>query len=78
MRSCLLRNGQKDDNGKRPFQRVNAEEWLDKKGSWNNSYEANFGSRGWGAGAQAILGQVLHSTSAMSTGSADMLCRATP
>ena len=43
----------------RPFQRVNAEEWLDKKGAWSNSYEANFGNQGWGAGAQAILGQVL-------------------
>ena len=40
------------------FQRVKAEEWLGKKGSWDNSYQATFGSEGWGAGAQAKLGQV--------------------
>ena len=44
--------------GPRAFQRVKAEEWLGKKGAWDNSYEATFGSDGWGAGAQAILGQV--------------------
>lgn len=44
--------------GPRAFQRVKAEEWLDKKGAWDNSYGATFGSDGWGAGAQAILGQV--------------------
>lgn len=43
----------------RAFQRVKAEEWLDKKGAWDNSYEATFGNSGWGAGAQAILGQVI-------------------
>ncbi len=37
---------------------MKAEEWLGKKGAWDNSYEATFGSSGWGAGAQAILGQV--------------------
>ena len=42
----------------RAFQRVRADEWLDKKGAWDNSYEATFGDSGWGAGAQAILGQV--------------------
>ncbi len=42
----------------RAFQRVRAEEWLDKKGAWDNSYQATFGDGGWGAGAQAILGQV--------------------
>jgi hypothetical protein len=67
------RNGRRDDSGKRPFQRVNAEEWLDKKGAWNNSYQANFGDRGWGAGAQAVLGQVLYSTSVMRTALADLL-----
>ncbi len=44
----------------RAFQRVNAEEWLGKKGAWDNSYKATFGDSGWGAGAQAILGQVLN------------------
>lgn len=39
---------------------MKAEEWLDKKGAWDNSYEATFGNAGWGAGAQAILGQVSH------------------
>lgn len=42
----------------RSFQRVNADEWLNKKGAWDNSYEATFGNGGWGAGAQAVLGQV--------------------
>ena len=37
---------------------MKAEEWLGKKGAWDNSYEATFGNSGWGAGAQAILGQV--------------------
>lgn len=49
-------------NGKeapRAFQRVKAEEWLDKKGAWDNSYEGTFGNSGWGAGAQAILGKVI-------------------
>ena len=44
--------------GQPAFQRVRAEEWLDKKGAWDNSYQATFGESGWGAGAQAILGQV--------------------
>ena len=44
--------------GPRAFQRVKAEEWLGKKGAWDNSYQATFGNDGWGAGAQAILGQV--------------------
>ena len=42
----------------RAFQRVNAEEWLGQKGSWNNSYSATFGDSGWGAKAQERLGQV--------------------
>lgn len=37
---------------------MKAEEWLDKKGARDNSYEATFGSAGWGANAQATLGQV--------------------
>ncbi len=35
-----------------------AEEWLGKKGSWDNSYEATFGQAGWGAKANQILSQV--------------------
>ena len=48
----------RNDRAPRAFQRVKAEEWLGKKGAWDNSYEATFGNSGWGAGAQAILGQV--------------------
>ncbi len=40
------------------FQRVNANEWLGKKGSWDNSYEGTFGAAGWGFKAQQILGNV--------------------
>lgn len=40
------------------FQRVNANEWLGKKGSWDNSYEGTFGAAGWGFKAQQILGKV--------------------
>ena len=40
------------------FQRVKAEEWLDKTGAHDNSYKATFGSSGWGAKAQEVLGQV--------------------
>eukprot|EP00210_Caulerpa_lentillifera_P001848 g1777.t1 len=42
----------------RSFRRVADEDWLGKKGSWNNSYSANFGNDGWGAKAQSVLGQV--------------------
>ena len=42
----------------RAFQRVNAEEWIGQKGSWDNSYNATFGDGGWGAKAQDRLGQV--------------------
>ncbi|KAK9813751.1 hypothetical protein WJX73_007036 [Symbiochloris irregularis] len=42
----------------RTFQRVDAQEWLGQKGSWDNSYAATFGSDGWGAKAQERLGQV--------------------
>jgi len=48
----------RNDRAPRAFQRVKAEDWLDKKGAWDNSYEATFGSAGWGANAQATLGQV--------------------
>jgi hypothetical protein len=50
--------GDRDKNNGRAFQRVKAEEWLGRKGAWDNSYEAVFGNTGWGAGAQAILGKV--------------------
>jgi len=40
------------------FKRVNAEEWLGKKGSWDNSYVGTFGQDGWGYKAQMALGQV--------------------
>lgn len=40
------------------FQRVKADEWLGKKGSWDNSYVGTFGQDGWGFKAQQILGQV--------------------
>ena len=40
------------------FQRVKADEWLGKKGSWDNSYVGTFGENGWGFKAQQILGQV--------------------
>lgn len=40
----------------RSFRRVRSEEWLGKKGSMNNSYEATFGAEGWGAKAQQVLG----------------------
>ena len=47
---------------KQAFQRVRSDEWLGKKGSWNNSYEAANGSAGYGAKAQEVLGQVEHIT----------------
>ena len=37
------------------FQRVNVDEWMGQTGSQNNSYEAAFGSGGWGASANAVL-----------------------
>ena len=40
----------------RSFRRVKSEEWLGKKGSMKNSYEATFGSGGWGHKAQQVLG----------------------
>ena len=44
--------------GARAFQRVKAEEWLGHKAARDNSYQATFGSGGWGAGAQEVLGRV--------------------
>ncbi len=42
----------------RAFQRVKADEWLNQKGSWDNSYEGTFGRNGWGWKAQEVLGKV--------------------
>jgi len=40
------------------FQRVREEEWIGKKGSWDNSYTGTFGAQGWGYKAQEVLGKV--------------------
>ena len=40
------------------FQRVKAEEWLNKKAAKDNSYAGTFGGAGWGAKAQEVLGKV--------------------
>lgn len=48
----------KGSTGARAFKRVNDDEWLGKKGAWDNSYEAKFGSSGWGAKASQTLLQV--------------------
>lgn len=50
----------KGPTGARAFKRVNDDEWLGKKGAWDNSYEAKFGSSGWGAKASQTLLQVSH------------------
>ena len=42
------------------FKRVKAEEWMHQKAARDNSYQATFGSSGWGARAQEVLGQVMH------------------
>eukprot|EP00192_Tetraselmis_astigmatica_P004151 CAMPEP_0117662352 /NCGR_PEP_ID=MMETSP0804-20121206/8010_1 /TAXON_ID=1074897 /ORGANISM="Tetraselmis astigmatica, Strain CCMP880" /LENGTH=476 /DNA_ID=CAMNT_0005469251 /DNA_START=249 /DNA_END=1682 /DNA_ORIENTATION=- len=44
--------------GAKAFQRVKEEEWVGKKGSWDNSYEGTFGQAGWGFKAQEVLGKV--------------------
>ena len=41
-----------------PFQRVDVEKWMGKKGAHNNSYEAAFGDKGWGYKANQTLMQV--------------------
>ena len=51
-------SGVKGPTGARAFKRVNDEEWLGKKGAWDNSYEAKFGSSGYGAKASQTLLQV--------------------
>ena len=48
----------KGPTGARAFKRVNDEEWLGKKGAWDNSYEAKFGNSGYGAKASQTLLQV--------------------
>ena len=50
----------KGPTGARAFKRVNDEEWLGRKGAWDNSYEAKFGNSGWGAKASQTLLQVSH------------------
>lgn len=45
-------------SGAASFRRVKSEEWVGKKGSMDNTYEGTFGESGWGARAQAVLGQV--------------------
>ncbi|GMH32748.1 hypothetical protein BSKO_00582 [Bryopsis sp. KO-2023] len=45
-------------SGAKAFRRVQANDWLDKKGALDNSYEATFGNEGWGAKAQEVLGKV--------------------
>ena len=51
-------DGGRQGTAAKAFQRVKADEWLNKKGSWDNSYEGTFGQAGWGFKAQQILGQV--------------------
>ncbi|PRW59918.1 Nucleolar and coiled-body phospho 1 [Chlorella sorokiniana] len=48
----------KEGTAAKAFQRVKADEWLDKKGAWDNSYEGTFGRNGWGWKAQEVLGKV--------------------
>ncbi|PSC68366.1 Nucleolar and coiled-body phospho 1 [Micractinium conductrix] len=48
----------KEGTAARAFQRVKADEWLDKKGAWDNSYVGTFGQNGWGWKAQEVLGKV--------------------
>ena len=38
--------------------RVDVDEWMGKKGSWDNTYEGTFGEGCVGWKAQAVLGQV--------------------
>lgn len=55
------RGGRESGSGEKNanmFRRVVAEEWLGKKGAWDNSYTATFGDSGWGAKAEAVLGTV--------------------
>lgn len=48
----------KEGTAAKAFQRVKADEWLDKKGAWDNSYVGTFGQNGWGWKAQEVLGKV--------------------
>ena len=50
--------GGRQGTAAKAFQRVKADEWLNKKGSWDNSYVGTFGQAGWGFKAQQVLGQV--------------------
>jgi len=37
---------------------VDVDQWMGKKGSWDNSYMGTFGAGGYGAGANQILSRV--------------------
>ena len=50
--------GEETGSAAKAFQRVKADDWIGKKGSWDNSYEGTFGQAGWGFKAQQILGKV--------------------
>lgn len=50
--STKARSSASEGTAAKRFQRVKEEEWLDKKGAWDNTYEGTFGSAGWGAKAQ--------------------------
>jgi len=51
-------SGKKLGTAAKAFQRVKEEEWLGKKGAWDNSYVGTFGEDGWGYKAQEVLGKV--------------------
>jgi hypothetical protein len=51
-------DGKKFGTAAKAFQRVKEEEWLGKKGAWDNSYVGTFGQDGWGYKAQEVLGKV--------------------
>lgn len=49
------------------FQRVKAEEWINKRAAKDNSYKGTFGSSGWGAKAQEVLGKVSYNSGIFQT-----------
>lgn len=53
-----IQQGTTPGSAAKAFQRVKADDWLGKKGSWDNSYEGTFGAAGWGFKAQQVLGKV--------------------
>lgn len=59
MRACMLAcMAAAQGTAAAAFQRVKDDEWLGKKGSWDNSYVGTFGENGWGFRAQQVLGAV--------------------